>query len=222
MRETRLPNIVAARAARGWILAPLGIMAALLVSGSLAAQTAPTPPAFRVLPGLQPGDAVRLVFWREPDLNGDYLVDENGVVTLPLIGRRTVAGIPGQELKQTLIRELEAQLRNQSVQVSMLTRVRILGAVQKPGLYHVDATMMVGDAVALAGGATPNGRMNDIRVMRDGAVIRSKLSATDPLLSEIRSGDQIIISERTWLSRNGAIVLGAAISALGIVVAAAF
>jgi len=108
---------------------------------------------------LIPGDAIRLAFWREPDFNGDYPVDENGSVVLPILGYRKVNGIPPADLKAILLDEYREQLRNQDVQITLLRRVRILGAVHEPGLYFVDPTMTLGDAVALAGGATGDGKV---------------------------------------------------------------
>ena len=32
---------------------------------------------------LRPGDVIRLDIWREPDLSGEFLVDEAGVVVFP-------------------------------------------------------------------------------------------------------------------------------------------
>jgi polysaccharide export outer membrane protein len=222
MFSNRLPDRRAGRAR----LALLGLAVCAQLPFALrpdpaAAQQPASARLARVLPGLEPGDAVRLTFWREPEMNGDYFVDETGTVTLPLLGKRSVTGVPADELKRVLTGELQDQLVNQSVQVTLLTRVRILGAVQRPGLYHVDPTMMVGDAVALAGGATPAGRLDRIRVERAGQVVLSRVSASDPVFAEIRSGDQILIPERSWLSRNGAVVLGAAISAVGLIVAQA-
>jgi polysaccharide export outer membrane protein len=184
------------------------------------AQQPLAPGMARALPGLQPGDGLRLSFWRDPEMNGDYFVDETGTLTIPLLGARSVTGIPADQLKRDLIRELQAQLANQSVQVNLLTRVRILGAVHRPGLYHVDPTMMLGDAIALAGGATPNGTLNKIRVVRGDRLV-IWLSAADPVYGDVRSGDQIIVPERSWISRNGGVVLGALISAVGLVVAQA-
>jgi protein involved in polysaccharide export with SLBB domain len=200
-----------------FVLLALGVIGQRVAAQQPAAHT----PLNRALPGLQPGDGVRLGFWRERELNGDYFVDETGSVILPLLGRRVVLGIPADRLKRELSQELQTQLVNQTVQVTLLTRVRIVGAVQRPGLYHVDPTMTVGDAVALAGGPTANGRLDRIRLLRDGAVVVSKLSAADPVFAEIRSGDEITLPERSWLSRNGAVALGAAISALGLVLAQA-
>ena len=43
---------------------------------------------------LRSGDALRLRIWREPDLSGDFTIDDDGVVTLPKIGRVQAAGEP--------------------------------------------------------------------------------------------------------------------------------
>ena len=48
---------------------------------------------------LAPGDAIQLAFWREPQLGGDFPVDESGTVVLPLLGARTVAQRSASELR---------------------------------------------------------------------------------------------------------------------------
>lgn len=170
--------------------------------------------------GLRPGDAIRLAFWREPDLDGDYPVDETGRVVLPLLGARIVTGTPPTELKQRLLRDFDGQLRNQEVQLTLLYRVRVLGAVRAPGLYHVDATMTLGDAVALAGGTLPQGTLDGIRILRSGRTIHADIDTDTRIAEQVRSGDQILVGERSWLSRNGTFVVGSLITVAGIVVAA--
>lgn len=163
---------------------------------------------------LRPGDAIRLSLSREVELSGDYPVDEAGNVGLPMIGVRQVNGIPAAQLKQQLIDAYEEQLRNQTVQVILLRRVRVLGAVNQPGLYHVDPTMTLGDAVALAGGATPVGRIDEVRIVRQGREIDADMN--DMAFRQIRSGDHVLVPERNWFSRNTGLVVGATLSVLGI------
>lgn len=170
---------------------------------------------------LAPGDAIQLAFWREPQLSGDYLIDETGTVVLPLLGARTVTRLSPTELKRTLLEEYAQQVRNQEVRITLLRRIRILGAVKNPGLYRVDPTMTVGDVLALAGGATPEGKLNGIRVFRNGQEVRSRLDINVKLLELVRSGDQILVPERGWFARNGPYVVGAGITAIGIIVARA-
>ena len=168
---------------------------------------------------LAPGDAIQLAFWREPQLGGDFPVDESGTVVLPLLGVRTVAQRSASELKRTLLEEYGQQIRNQEVRITLLRRVRILGAVKNPGLYRVDPTMTVVDALALAGGATEQGKLKGVRVYRDGKQVGSPLDLNARLLPQLRSGDQIVVPERSWFARNGGYVVAAGISAVGIIVA---
>src|SRR6476469_7553495 len=87
MRTRSSPSLAALPSWRrlGSVLA----VAAWLVLGlppDTAAQGSPAGAAGPVNPILQPGDLVRRKSWREPDLSGDYRVDENGVAVFPKIG----------------------------------------------------------------------------------------------------------------------------------------
>ena len=135
---------------------------------------------------LMPGDAIRLSFWREPDLNGDFRIDESGDVVLPILGSRRVTEVAASEVKRRLAEEYRGQLANQEPQILLLRRVRVLGAVNSPGLYHVDGTMRLGDAVALAGGARPDGKLSNIRVFRDGRQIMSNLDISASIADQLR------------------------------------
>lgn len=167
---------------------------------------------------LQPGDAIRLGFWREPALSGEYQVDESGTVVLPYLGARTVAGVDPLALRRRLAEEYAGVLENQEVQVGLLRRIRILGAVRNPGLYRVDATMTIADALALAGGLAPNGRPGGIRIVRGGEAIPVDLAGGPVAGQALRSGDQITVAESGWFARNSGALLGAAISAVGFLV----
>jgi protein involved in polysaccharide export with SLBB domain len=48
---------------------------------------------------LQPGDMIRVAIWREEDLSGEFPVDVDGTVTFPLLGERSVAGMPFAEFR---------------------------------------------------------------------------------------------------------------------------
>lgn len=159
---------------------------------------------------LRPGDVVRLSVSRDTTMNGDYPVDEAGQVALPLVGMVETSGVPAEELKRRIIAAFEEQLRNQAIQVIVLRRVRVLGEVRTPGLYHVDPTMTLGDALALAGGRTPNGERDEIEIRRDGRKIEASLD--EMAFEQLYSGDQIYVPERSWLARNATWVLGTAIS----------
>ena len=167
------------------------------------------------------GDMIRVAFWRETNLNGDYPVEVSGAVILPILGTRQVAGRPADEVREKLLTEYVGQVRNQEVSVTVLRRVRVLGSVRAPGLYYVDATMSVADAIALAGGVASDGNPSDIRLMRDGVIVRKDLDQSVSLGSTgIQSGDQVNVEQKGWAARNSGAIIGAFIASAAIIAAA--
>ena len=169
---------------------------------------------------LRPGDRVRLKVWREPDLSGEFLIDESGVVVFPKIGRLDVQQISTDSLKALLIARYAESLRTPSVEVTVLRRVNVLGAVRNPGLYYVDPTTTVADALALAGGVSPEGRQNSFHLLRDGKRLPVELSLDSQLAdSPLQPGDQLRVPQRSWISRNTALV-AAGLTSVGLIFAA--
>lgn len=169
---------------------------------------------------LFPGDMVRLRVWRGDNMNGDYLVNNDGTVVFPLLGPWPVTGKSADSLKAELVAEYGKYLRTPSIEVLPLRRVAITGAVQKGGLYPVDPTMTLADALALAGGATPQGDPNKVDLIRDGRVIRAELRQDVRILElPIRSGDQLFVPERSWITRNASVIASIITTTGAIVVA---
>jgi polysaccharide export outer membrane protein len=123
-------------------------------------------------------------------------------------------------LKSKLVAAYQTYLRNPSIDVTMLRRVNILGEVRSPGLHPVDPTMTLADAIALAGGLTPLGNANKIEVRRDGMKLAGKLTGRTRISdSPVRSGDQIYVGERSWLSRNTTLVATGVSATVSILIA---
>lgn len=170
---------------------------------------------------LQPGDVIRLRIWREPDLSGEFPVDESGTAVFPKLGATKVGSITADSLRSLLVATYSQYLRDPAIEVTFLRRVTILGAVNHPGIYPVDPTMTVHDAFALAGGTTPTGSPKHFKLRRSGQEIDINFSQDTPIgRTSIRSGDELYVPERTWFARNGIYVVGAAITATAIIVSA--
>ena len=150
-----------------------------------------------------PGDSLRLTIWREPDLSRSYWIDESGSVNLPKIGQVRAAGVPSDVLAQQIVAAYQAYLTHSAIDVTILHRVQIRGAVRIPGIYYVNQTMTLGDALALAGSNTPEGQANKVRLVRRGEPVSGRLLTGTRLGEvELRSGDEIYVPERSWASRN--------------------
>lgn len=200
----------------------------LAIAGSLPAQTsAPArdsaqtgKPSVAEQQPLRPGDVVRLRIWREPDLSGDFQVNEAGVVVFPMLGPTSVTSLSSASLRDSLVRGYQVFLRNPSVQVVLLRRVNVFGAVRNPGLYPVDPTMALGDVLAAAGGATAQGVPDEVRLVRAGKVISGNLSRDTRLADlPLQSGDQVVVPERSWVSQNTALVAAGITGAVSVFIA---
>ena len=194
------------------------LFALALSSTGAVAQTADATQGSLSQITLYPGDVVRVQVYREQELNGDFLVDENGVVVLPLIGERKVTDIPVGRLRTELTEAYRVHLRNPSIAITPLRRINVMGEVQKPGMYPLDPTVSLAGAVATAGGATPTGNLSRIRIVRGDQVIHQRIGAAETLNdADIRSGDQIIVDRRSWFDRNSTFMVSALLSVTSII-----
>ena len=153
--------------------------------------------------GLRPGDAVRVLVWREPDLSGEFQLDARGYATFPKLGALPMAALHPDSIRPRLLAEYGRYLVNPSIEVVPLRRISVLGAVAKPGLYPVDPTMTLADAVALAGGAAPDGKRDVVELRRGDEVVIANLDVATPVSrTPLLSGDQLWVPQKSWVSRN--------------------
>jgi protein involved in polysaccharide export with SLBB domain len=191
----------------------LGMLAGLPTAAPAQGGTEP-----RVV--LRPGDIVRLKIWLEPDLSGDVQVDSKGKAVFPQLGTLKVADIDSDSLKSLLVGKYAVYLNNPVIDVTPLRRISIVGAVKNPGLYPIDPTITLADAIALAGGVTSVGTQDKVVLMRSGDKIDVRLRRDLRIVeTPVRSGDQLYVPERSWLSRNPGII-AAAVTATGLITAA--
>jgi protein involved in polysaccharide export with SLBB domain len=203
------------------ILAIAGVLAfSACASSSTARGPVPAGAAVGQMQPLAPGDAVRITAWREEMISGEYQIDETGHVVLPMLGSVRAADLEPTAVKQEILEGYANQVRNSELEVTLLRRVAILGDVTTPGLYLIDPTMVLADAVALAGGASSQGNLGKTRVLRTGVDVTESMSLEAPLANQLRSGDQIFVPKTGWFQRNGLIVIGTLITSATILWAA--
>lgn len=156
-------------------------------------QASPAQPADYRLEALGMGDMIRVSVFRNPDLTTEARVSERGTIMFPLIGEISVTGLTPTQVSKQIADKLRAGrfVVDPEVTVSIAQvnsrQVAVLGNVQKPGRYPLDATTAkVTDLLALAGGIAPTGS-DQITVMttRNGKTERREID----LAAMIRSGD---------------------------------
>lgn len=188
------------------------LAASLGASGARAAERAATV-------DVAVGDRVRVHTWREPQYSDDQLVvDYVGQITLPRVGPLRAAGLTVSALQDTVVGRYAEFLRNPVVTVTVLRRVGLQGEVRAPGLYFVDPTTSLRDVITQGGGLTEAANPSRVALVRDGRVVGVDAAArASAPLTELRSGDAIVVGRRSWLSRNALAV----VSTMGLVVSVA-
>jgi len=201
-------RFVPASPPRSWLLSILCLVtAAVLSSASVSGAQGSVQQSSATL---RPGDSLRVRVWREPDLSGVFMVDEHGDLTLPRIGRRSVLDVPIDTIRARVQREYAEFVRDASVEITPLYRVRVTGAVRNPGLFTVNPTMTVGDLIGLAGGPTPAGKRDEVALVRDGRRVALSISQSSQVVTlGLRSGDELNVPERKQVGRYIGMTLGA-------------
>jgi len=190
----------------------IGLLATLCVGAlpaqSAFAQQAPSSAAVRENVAAQPGDKVLLKIYREPELSGEFVVPVDGQVDFPKIGPVRVDRISTDSLRALLIAQYSRSLRDPAIEVTVMRRVNVIGAVRNPGFYYADPTVTVKGALALAGGVTPDGNKNKVELLRANKRTAIGLSSEPSLAdSPVQSGDQVSAPEKSWFARNTALVV---------------
>jgi polysaccharide export outer membrane protein len=98
-----------------------------------------------------------------------YLVDNDGNIEIPLIGRLKVAGLRTNDAADTIRVRLKNYLKEPSVIVRNLNfKVSVLGEVARPSVYVIpDEKISIPEVLSLAGDLTIYGRRTNVMVIRE-------------------------------------------------------
>jgi protein involved in polysaccharide export with SLBB domain len=160
---------------------------------------------------LAAGDDVVVVVFQEKELSARVYVDGRNQITLPRIGSLVVSGLTSDMLRDTVRSRYAAFLRDPSVDVRVLRRVTVNGAVLKPDVYYVDPSLALRDVVARAGGVTGEGDTRRVMIVRGSEATRfPNWQETAEGQTELRSGDEVVVGRRSWAAINVGSLIGVA------------
>ena len=112
----------------------------------------------------------------------DYLVDSEGYIDYPILGRLHVMGLTTHECEDLIRQKLQPYLNevpNVTVRALNYT-VSVLGEVNKPGTYSVsDERVTIFEALAQAGDMTLFARRNDVQLLREDSLGRHTVTHLD-------------------------------------------
>ncbi|WP_369747606.1 polysaccharide biosynthesis/export family protein [Muriicola sp. SD30] len=99
----------------------------------------------------------------------DYLVDQDGMIDFPVIGKLKIEGLSPDELRSLLRERLSEYLKDPIINIRLTNfTVTILGQVNRPGTYPVVGEQIsILEALGLAGDLTLRGVRENVLVIRD-------------------------------------------------------
>jgi polysaccharide biosynthesis/export protein len=107
-----------------------------------------------------PGDVLDLTVFHVPELVLKVQVDSKGIVSLPLLGDMTLAGMTVRDAQLSIARKLVERHMVKNPQVSLLIEeyatqgITVYGEVNAPGVYPLMGPHKIYDAISAAGGLT--------------------------------------------------------------------
>ncbi len=120
---------------------------------------------------LGPSDRIVVTVFGHEDLSGEFELDGQGRIALPLIGEVALARQTLRQAEQQVVSLLKPDyLVNPrvSIQVTNYRPFYILGEVNRPGSYPYVNGLTVVQAVAIAGGYTYRARESRVSIQRAG------------------------------------------------------
>lgn len=141
-----------------------------------------------------------------------YMVDKNGNVEMPLVGKLKLEGLTIMEAKEHIRETMLKYYKDPLVNVRMLNFiVSVFGEVGSPGRYAIaNEKVTILDAIALAGDLTLGAKRSNVMLIRelDGETIftRVDLNRTDLFQSDyyyLQSGDKIYVEPLRAVARTG-------------------
>ncbi|MDR2968953.1 MAG: polysaccharide export protein [Tannerellaceae bacterium] len=115
-----------------------------------------------------------------------YLVDKEGYIDYPVLGRVHVAGLTKHELAEKLSKDISKYIDDPLVKVTLDNfKVTVLGEVSRPGTVTVrNDRVSILDALGVVGDVTINANRTNILVVRDnnGKIERARMDLTDPAI----------------------------------------
>jgi len=171
--------------------------------------TPPTPPSGADYV-VGPGDVLDISVWKEEALTKSLVVLPDGYIHFPLIGEIRAAGKTVADIREEIKQKISVYAPDPvlSVEVRQVNSmiIFVLGRVNNPGKFAVNAKTNVLQGIAMAGGLNPFAKRNDIKVIRQDGGKGSDKTQTFPFrYDDVADGKSL--EQNIWLQRGDVILV---------------
>lgn len=98
-----------------------------------------------------------------------YLVNKEGFIDFPILGKIEVGGLTKEEAKAKLVAQLSEYLKDPTVNIRFLNyQVTVIGEVNRPSVLTIESEQInILEALGMAGDMTPFGKRQSVLVIRE-------------------------------------------------------
>lgn len=151
------------------------------------------------------GDAVRVTIAEEPELSGEFRVDETLSLDMVRLGTMSLVGLSRAQARAQIEERVRRVVRAPGViVVQPLIRIAVLGSVGKPGFYQYPTSASLPDALTEAGGPAGNADLDKVEIERGNRTLIDDDKVSQAITQGwtldqlgLRSGDRIDVGEET-------------------------
>lgn len=148
---------------------------------------------------LAPGDTIRVTVFEEDNISGEFAVDDEGRLSLPLVGEVEAAGKTRREVQDAITAALsDGLLVDPKVATEILSfrPYYLFGEIAAPGRYDFSKDLTVMNAIATGGGFTYRSNRRYVYIKHAGRDAETRYELTPTLM--VRPGDTVRIGERIF------------------------
>lgn len=146
-----------------------------------------------------------------------YLVSEDGIINIPVLGNVKVTDKTTSELERFLIEKLrdEGHLKEPIVNIRILnSKITVLGEVRSPGTFtFTEKNLTLLQAIGMAGDLTINGERKDVLLLRQENEVKTinhiNLTSTDWMSTDlfyIKKNDVIVVNPNNAKIKSAGII----------------
>ena len=128
-----------------------------------------------------------------------YLVDNEGKISFPVLGVLTVGGLTKKQAEQLIVDKLKPYMKeNPIVTVRMVNyKISVIGEVARPGTFTIsNEKVNLLEALAMAGDMTVYGLRDNVKLIREDANGKQQIVTLD------LNNAETILSPYYWLQQN--------------------
>ena len=165
---------------------------------------------------LDVGDILQIQLVGQNDYVEDFLINADGSINLPDIGKIIVAGLSLNDTSKLIKSKVNSAFIGTEAFISLSeirdVNILVTGNAQNPGIYTLTGNSNILHAISAAGGISEFGSLREVNLLRDNIIIESLdvynllIEGQYNLKKRLRSGDVIFVEARkNIVSIDGAI-----------------